>query len=145
LSIKVGMQELNKKGFSLIEVIVALGIVTMVFAGTITLIVQVVNLQLQARNRTEAVAIAQRQMANAMVNIGGGCAYTEYVRENQSVPGTIYRYDIFANKNGEVFSYSGSGGNTIDESNFMQIRVVVRWTSRGINQQHTSLQLVRKE
>lgn len=56
----------KKKAFTLIEVVVALGILAAVFAGTVTMIVTVVRLALSARQKTEAVALAQRGLAKGI-------------------------------------------------------------------------------
>jgi prepilin-type N-terminal cleavage/methylation domain-containing protein len=61
-------KRLFKKGFTLIEVVVALGILAAVFAGTVTLVVTVVKLALSSRIKTEAITLAQKGLAVQIQN-----------------------------------------------------------------------------
>jgi type II secretory pathway pseudopilin PulG len=54
----------GNKGISLVELTVAMGILTMVFAGTVTLIIMVVNLSFNTGTKTVAIALAQRELTN---------------------------------------------------------------------------------
>lgn len=64
---------LKKHGFSLIEVVVALSLLMMVMAATISLIITVVNLNLAARSKTEAVAYAQDGITQGVAKTTNGC------------------------------------------------------------------------
>jgi type II secretory pathway pseudopilin PulG len=58
---------LNKKlnkGISLVELTVAMGILSMVFAGTVTLIIMVVNLSFNSGLKTVAIALAQKGLTD---------------------------------------------------------------------------------
>jgi hypothetical protein len=63
----------KKKGQTLVEVIVALGIVFIVFAATANLTINSIHLILQARNETEAIYLAQQETAVALNNLNESC------------------------------------------------------------------------
>lgn len=65
----------NKKGESLVEVLVALSIFMLVFAGVVTMITGSVTLNLSARQRTETVAMVQKNLNLylASTDNGGSC------------------------------------------------------------------------
>ena len=63
----------SKKGESLVEVMVALGIITFIFVGAINIIASSITLNLSARQRTEAVAMVQKNMNEYLAgNTGSG-------------------------------------------------------------------------
>jgi type II secretory pathway pseudopilin PulG len=63
----------RKKGFSLIETVVAL---MMVMVAVLTLVINVVALNLLSRQKTEATALAQDGLAIAVSTISNGCPST---------------------------------------------------------------------
>jgi len=134
----------KKKGQTLIEVTVALGILAIVFAGTITLIVGVVNLSFSARNRTEAIALAQMKLAETASSILTGCnktfpASTPRTRES----GTIYHYRVDVNT--LAGSFSAVYDNDLNHNNFAEIVVTVDWTNKGLpDENYVIKQIVRK-
>jgi prepilin-type N-terminal cleavage/methylation domain-containing protein len=73
MAMHISNNKFGTKGFSLIEVVVALSILVMVLSGVITLIVSVVNLNLVARNKTEAVAFAQDGITIGSAKVSNGC------------------------------------------------------------------------
>lgn len=54
----------NKKGISLVELTIAMTILTMVFAGTVTLIIMVVNLSYSSGLKTVAISLAQKGLTD---------------------------------------------------------------------------------
>lgn len=126
-----------KKGQTLVEVIVALGILAFVFAGTVTLIVQVVNLELAARNRTEAVALAQKYMALNIQSMGNGCTNlgVEQDKDQGQIPHEKYNID-------SIFTYYDS--NLANEvallsASFVKIDVKIDWINKGNNPEDYTL------
>lgn len=153
------MSLLIKKGQTLIEVVVALGILALVFTGTITLIVQVVNLELSAKNRTEAVTLAQRKLTEARIGIENGCSQTSYLEvgtENGSI--VTLNFAVIADDNFDAgfpigvvdasatsFDYGGPPGLELDGNNFIRIISVVQWSDRGLpDETYTIEQIVRR-
>jgi prepilin-type N-terminal cleavage/methylation domain-containing protein len=63
----------NFKGFTLIEVVVALGILTVALVGSITLVISVVNLAMVTRDQTEATALLQQGMSDAQSKVIACC------------------------------------------------------------------------
>ncbi len=63
----------NKKGQSLVEVMVAMFVLMIVFVTSVTLIVQSLNLVMMSRSRTEVAAIAQRAMTELVLQIKSSC------------------------------------------------------------------------
>lgn len=130
---------LNKKGFTLVEVVVALGILAIVFTGTVTLVVNVFNLELSSRSLTEAVAIAQGKMAETVASLDGGCFINTPISMTEPVPiDDKYTYLI----SNEAFDYSVTDGFTSE--NFLKIKVTVSWEDKGIGERTYELeQIVR--
>jgi prepilin-type N-terminal cleavage/methylation domain-containing protein len=126
-----------KKGFTLIEVVVSLGILAMVFAGTVTLVVSVFNLELSSRSLTEAVAIAQGKMAETVAGLDGGCTMNNLVSVNDQPVGEKYTYSVLE----ESFDY----GFNLSSTNFIKIKVVVEWEYKGLGGRSYELeQIVRR-
>lgn len=117
---------MTRKGQSLVEVVVALGIVSIVFSGTVTLIVQTVNLELSARDRTEAINYAQKILNEKVVEIEGGCNL-EYTTGEVSGP-PFGKYNSTINVNNNFTSY----GNGLDSANFIEITSRVTWKPKGL-------------
>lgn len=140
----------KKKGQSLVEVLVAMGIITMVFAGTATLIVQVVNLELSARSRTEAVALGQKYLAENVSSIKEGCLNNI----TTGVPETDNPNDKYTALNSCVLVNDDLSENTstdcspgeIDSSvtNFVKIITEVTWQDKGLPEEtYTASEIVR--
>lgn len=130
-----------KRGFSLIEVVVALGILTVVFSGAAILIVQTVNLAISARERTEAILLAQKILAEEVVSIEGQCNLTGVGGEPEAGRSGGYSYTINHN---ETIDY----GNYLNGASFIEIFVTVNWSTRVAFQQEeqriTVSQIVRR-
>jgi prepilin-type N-terminal cleavage/methylation domain-containing protein len=111
-----------KKGFTLIEVVVALGILTTVLTGTITLVSKVVDLQIAARSRSEATAIAQGEMSKRLTLAQQGCT-TDFSTVDGS--GAIGRFTYL------VTHYSATNFNNVSDADFVTINVRLTWNSRN--------------
>ncbi len=129
-----------KKGQSLVEVVVALSILAIVFAATVTLIVQVVNLELSARNRTEAVAIAQRYLSRNIKALSCNCVLDssllvqdEEVDDGYDITSTaIYLADDIIT---EVESSAAK---------FVKVSIAVTWSDKGLpNETYELSQIMR--
>lgn len=133
----------TKKGQSLVEVIVALGIITLVFAGAITLIVNAVNLEISARNRTEATALAQRELALALQAVGEGCEKGTYEKTlTESWEGATY--NIKVNTIG-IDENDLKTEKDFTSSDFAKITVTVSWKDKNLPEETYQLsQIVRK-
>lgn len=125
----------KKKGFTLIELVVAMGILTMVFAGTVTLIISVVNLAMSTRTKTTVVALAQKGLAESI---------REY-RMNPAPTGNNLCSSLFdslplddAPEISDISciinpdpdpAWNFSDGYSYE--NFTKIEVTVKWTAKG--------------
>lgn len=134
---------LNKKGQSLIEVVVALGILTIVFTGVLTLISQVVGLELAARNNTHAVALAQRKLATVITEIGDGCNIGSLSSPagTETIGAVDFEYQIDINNNNTGFNYTSG----LDDSNFTQIVVTISWADRSFSDNSYNLKQIIKK
>jgi prepilin-type N-terminal cleavage/methylation domain-containing protein len=128
----------TNKGFTLIEVVVALGILAIVIAGTVTLIVEVVGLELTARVRTEAVALAQKNLAEAIASMENGCTNDALISGDwEEWDEGQYRVTQI-----EEFNY----GEGLDNSNFIKVVSTVTWQDRkSADYSYEVSQIVRKK
>lgn len=138
---------LNKKrnnGLTLVEVVVACGILAMVLAGTITLILTVVNLSLSARQKTEAVTMAQKVLTDCVV------AYRAEPGTFDTVAGQTCPASVTLSPGSDL---TGASGTIQDVSvpnstvNFAQVTATITWQIRGDPNPSTySLtQIIRKD
>lgn len=129
------------KGLTLIELVVAMGILAMVFAGTITLIIFVVNLAFSARLKTTAVALAQKKLTEEISTFRADPSNPSlYIcPRTLSVPSDsgLSSADVCITPNPPVPSESGD---------FVMITVTVRWNVRGAPTQlnYPLSQVIRK-
>lgn len=142
----------SKKGFTLVEVVVALGILTIVLAATVTLIIGVVNLALVARDKTEATALVQKGLSETISRIQK--CDSSLTTQNYSINGkSIY---IYINKAkdpsgnyavaDENFKFDSTGtlGGTINSAGFYKVTAVVTWSFRGKDYSTEATQFVGK-
>lgn len=102
----------KKRGFGLVEVMVALSILAMVFSAVVTLIVNVVNLNLVSRQRTEAIAFAQDGLALGVAEISNGCPSKLPTNINIDPWNKIY-----PDENGKYYrTISFTKGNLVNDS-----------------------------
>jgi len=111
------------RGFSLVEVVVALGILTLVFSATSILIVQTVNIAISAREKTQAILLAQKIMTEEIVKIEGDCNIPETT--SQPISGTREEFRFFINHDRNI-----NYGHGLEGANFIEITVNVKWDSR---------------
>ncbi len=64
---------IKKKGQTLVEVMVALSILIIVLSGVIDLLIKSVNLVLNARSKTEAIAVVQNGLSEGISSVQGTC------------------------------------------------------------------------
>jgi prepilin-type N-terminal cleavage/methylation domain-containing protein len=128
----------GKNGFTLIELVVAMGILTMVFAGTVTLIIAVVNLAMSTRTKTEVVALTQKELTNTIVSYRQtptqpiGCASI-----------SVQSLNIQKCIDSPPLSDLGDG---FDSMGYVKITINTTWTDRSAPtpQTYTLTQTVRK-
>lgn len=138
------MPTLNKskrvKGMGLVEVVVALSILTIVFGGTVTLIVNVVNLAVTAKQKTEAITYAQKGLAEKIKQLNYGCVVTLPSTEldtnypNYSVHTKAERGDLAGTP--VVFSPNANGS-------FIKINSTVTWYNRFGRNDYSVNQIMR--
>ncbi|MDD5693270.1 MAG: type II secretion system protein [Patescibacteria group bacterium] len=64
---------IKKKGQTLVEVMVALSILIVILSGVITLLIKSVNLVIDSRSKTEAIAIVQNGLSEGISSVQGTC------------------------------------------------------------------------
>lgn len=123
------------RGQSLVEVIVALGIIVIVFTGTITLVVNVMNLNLTSRDVTQATALAEKKMGEAVSGIRSDCAIDI---GGLSVTGNNVPVTLGGKSFTPVVTFSSVSRNQVSntfvaDSNglFIRITSTVTWKDRG--------------
>lgn len=127
---------MNKKAFTLVEVIVALGILALVFSGVVSLVFRVVNLEVGARRQTEAVALAQGILAEKIVPLCDGCTPATLTDISDTDGPKGYTYSVEYLENPEI---------TIDEA-LILVKVTVKWSDTSIGDQSYVIQeVVRKQ
>lgn len=94
----------NKKGFTLIEVVVALGILAMALAGAVTLITVALRLSVESRNVTQATALMQKGIADGSVAVESCCTTAPTL----TPPGKTSDYAVATGG----FQYTPTVGNT---------------------------------
>ena len=157
------MQALNKSkksGQSLVEVVVALGILGVIFTNIVVLVVYGFNLANASRKRTEAVAMAQKKMTESIILIQHNCPLN---KTGSDLTNTVYavslqtllntsKYKIaettpnkiastvsvrkpsnaFNPGSGVVNEITGSDGGTIVPDKFYIISIQMKWVDKGI-------------
>lgn len=138
-------QKLIKKGFTLVEVVVALGILAMVFAGTVTLIVKVSSLGLASRDRTTAVGLAQGKMDEVIANYQKTCAAGSTINSisntNFNSPYNRFAYNLVNNIN---FSPYGTPPYQITDNDFQGVTITVSWQNMFGQNSYTLKRFVPK-
>lgn len=143
------MHTLNRrKGQSLIEVVVALGILAAVFATAATLIVTIVDLNVSARSRTEAVALAQKKLTEKVKEAKKFCG-TSIASDSRTCgwgPGGRYCLEAEVIP-GKYFSGAGGTYSFAYDSNpanqkYVNIIVTVDWKDKSITNNYEISQIV---
>lgn len=112
----------NKRGQSLIEVVVALSILTVALAGVVTLAVNTVGLMISSRFRMEATAYAQAGLEGVKSARSNMCNWLSNgtTREGKTVEGINYTRETKI-EDADSF-YSGA----------KLVTVKVTWTEKGV-------------
>ena len=125
----------NKKGQSIVEVMVSLMLLAVALSGSISLILNVVNLALEARTKTKVVSFAQSRLANTVSGATSGCfvgiaAGARFDYPDESAGSNIYSTSTIAPDS--------------DFAGLQKVVVEVVWTpKRGGTQTYTLAQLIR--
>ncbi|MDD3481153.1 MAG: prepilin-type N-terminal cleavage/methylation domain-containing protein [Patescibacteria group bacterium] len=143
----------TKRGISLVEVVVALGIIAIVFSGVITLIISAVNLELSARTRTEAIARNQKNLAEVVQLLESGCA-----KDANNLPGEVLEGDFTINTycrrtNDILVEYdpfdpedttasSSDCGDLTTDDNYIKIISKISWSEKGVDEYYVISQIV---
>lgn len=131
----------SKKAMSLIEVVVACTILLFVFAGTVTLIVNVVQLTVNSRHKTIAVAFAQRQMTACLKEYYKNTSITACPSSDSIKPAEISSGTVTMEKSG--WSYTAPGGDMITSNEFVRFTSTVNWNIKGIPGSYSYVQLIK--
>ncbi|HBG82071.1 TPA: hypothetical protein DDW69_04555 [candidate division CPR2 bacterium] len=144
---------IGKRGETILEVVVAMGILGLIMAGTISIIIQMGNLGYVAKSREEATKLAQQTMENI---------YTYKEKNKCDFYNIAGSKDI--NSDGELVNYSiDDGYKRLDATDFrgieevwrkivierldydpqkLLVTVKVRWQSKGMPEQFYSVQAI---
>ncbi|MEI7690661.1 MAG: type II secretion system protein [bacterium] len=140
----------KKRGQSLVEVVVALGIIGVIFTNIVVLIVYGFNLANASRNKTEAIAIAQQKMSESIILIQHNCPLNNINGASSSLADDTYANSLEAiiqNKIGvpqDNFTVvvdvrkpdtpleTGTGDTAIDRNLFYYINIQIKWADKGI-------------
>lgn len=124
-----------RKGLTLIEVVVALGILAIVFSSTMSLVVNVVKLSVLSREKTQIVSLAQYGLSRARSSTASNCSKDIKSLPAENITGTPYSVVITVtdkNYSEDTNSFSDfvSGGSELPDfklidSSVMQGGVVV--------------------
>lgn len=127
------MQELNKKGQTLVEVVVALAIIALVFAGTVTLIANLSNLILSSRNKTEAIALAQGGMATLIEMSRANCSAELSIYDGGHILNGI-EYIIEGRSEYYIVDVNNEFVSTTDLSSaeYVRFNLKVEWEDKSI-------------
>lgn len=161
----------NKKGESLIEVVVSLGIIIFLFSAVVSLLIVSLNLNLSARQRTEAIAKAQQNMNDYIVNglsseeaDSGSCVINPPISDASFSIRKNYCKELMADDSDKNVDYpelskencdyfnvrvltteEQDSGLLINDSNFVVIESHVAWYTKGIGVQDFYItKMVRK-
>jgi type II secretory pathway pseudopilin PulG len=122
----------NKKGQTLVEVVVALGIVFIVFASMTTLVISSIRLVVKSRDKTEAIYLAQREITEFQDGFTRSCLLTAGTACPSVFaldPGTNLYYSVCSD--GANFPTGGPADANMNASNFINILVRVSGNAVG--------------
>lgn len=148
----------KKTGQSLVEVVVALGILGVIFSNIVVLVVYGFNLANASRKRTEAVAMAQKKMTESIILIQHNCPINESgtdltgdeyaltlqillnsskykiaeTTENNIKSEVVVRKPSTTAGSGSVNEINGNGGGMINKDKFYIVSIRMSWADKGI-------------
>ena len=127
-----------KKGFTLIEMVVALGILAMALTASVTMIVGVVNLAMITRDITEASALAQKALSDS---VAAACLNCKEIKWPTPTSAPNKAVTVL---HPTTFPAVGTGSDQITDTDYYKITAVVTWTLRTIPYSTSTTQYVRK-
>ncbi len=155
----------NKKGFTLIETVVALGILAISLTMAMALVVNVVFLALNARNTTAANALMQTRLNAAVstlctecgTNLNGLLALDDDgIRTIKTINGeSSNAYESTKTIDGITYTgtiavpvhpipvYSTTGGKIISGANFRKVTSLIEWSYKGRTYKEQTIQYVK--
>jgi type II secretory pathway pseudopilin PulG len=141
----------QKKGFTIVETIVALSILIIVFSAAVTLVITAVNLVVSTRNKTEAVTLAQEGLADIVQHAIGRCAVSDAVPlPCPSDYPSCTRPVLQGGVNFEITVNLSKATNTItapegfvDIDKFQRATATVTWNERGAGNSYQLTQLIK--
>ena len=117
--------KINKKGFTLIEVMVAIGIFAFAVFGTLALIGQSMAFGKASNNQTVAVNEAKRVLENVRrVADTSGLATVASTNFNETLSSSVL-------PSGTVVVTDLSGNALVNNADPLPVRVTVSWTQKG--------------
>jgi len=129
----------KKKAQSIIEVMIAMTIVTVVLGSTMALILNAVNLVMIAQSRTEAIEIAQKGIAEGVLIIQKQCG-VDIAGANLD---HLYTTVDSTNSTHKTLTVSATNPPTgLDPNAFQTLVATVDWTDRGSSAQTVTIQQV---
>jgi prepilin-type N-terminal cleavage/methylation domain-containing protein len=141
------MPTLSKKGFTLIEVVVSMGILALVFSGTVALIVQLVGLTLSSRMQTQAVAYAQDNLNKCMSDYINGIRNVSDVTCLTTAPpaGTNFNLETRLEDSYAEIKDASDTNAKIDKGDFAQITIIAKWKEYGRDNEYTLKQFATRK
>lgn len=146
------MHILNKskkiKGLTLVEVVVALSIFAIVFSGTATLIISVVNLAMISKERTEAISYAQKGLALRIKSLDYGCSVKD---KGFVAPSFGTKYSLTTTYKGGNYVDDGTGAGVIFEQSaaanpdFIKVEATIHWNTKFGEETETVSQIIRSQ
>jgi len=129
----------TKKGQSIIEVMVAMTLITVVLGSTFYLVINAVNLVMLAQSRTEAIEIAQKGLAEAVLVLQDSCA----INAGSDLSKIFTQVDA-GNGTAKTLQVVMADAPSPLDTTFKKITATVTWNDRGAqNQQVVLTQYVR--
>lgn len=122
----------KKSGQTIIEIVVSLGLVFIVFAATASLTINSINLVLKARDETEAIYLAQDQIAVYIKNFNQSCSLPTPASVNTQDSATTFWYTISTDTNTSDFpTDSACPSCGFVPPNFIKINALVSYDAAG--------------
>mgnify|MGYP000949936823 CR=1 FL=1 len=140
------MSKNNNKGQTLVEVVVALGIIFVVFASMTSLVISSVKLVVKSRDKTEAIYLAQRKVAEfqdgftrtCSLSSGTACPGSTLL---DSETGLYYRICSDASN----FPTGGPGDAGMNTTNFINVFVRISSNSTGTDVLYETRTFIMKD